>query len=76
VDKLEGEGEVEDIIVVTELKEYYNILNSVSSDWYIKAEDKMKDSLCLDAITIVLSHYMTREEHKQWLESTVEKTQK
>lgn len=73
---LEIEDEVLGSIVVAELKGYYTTLDETCSDWYLSEEEKIKERLCLDAIIIVLSHYMTREEHKQWLESTVEKTQK
>jgi len=76
VANLEIEDEVLGSIVVAELKGYYTTLDETCSDWYLSEEEKIKERLCLDAIIIVLSHYMTREEHKQWLESTVEKTQK
>jgi hypothetical protein len=76
VANLEIEDEVLGSIVVAELKGYYTTLDETCSDWYLSEEEKIKERLCLDAIIIVLSHYMTGEEHTQWLESIVEKTQK
>ena len=64
-----------DNIVIDELKYYYDTLSQVSDDWYSKPEDKKADTLCSEAIITVLRHYLTYEEHREWL-LTLEKTQK
>ena len=59
-------------IVVQELKDYYTVLDCVCSDWYIRQEDEEGDKRCLEAIKTVLSHYLTNEEHEQWLTTTTQ----
>tara|TARA_R110000803_G_scaffold45979_2_gene96586 strand:+ start:326 stop:550 length:225 start_codon:yes stop_codon:yes gene_type:complete len=63
-------------ILVEELQIYYEVLNGVHEDWYATDKDKAKDESCRQAIITVLSHYMTKEDHTEWLTHTAAKTQR
>ena len=74
---VELDDEVVENIVIHELKDYFDTLENVSDSWYAKPEDRIKDRLCLDAIIIVLSHFMSHKDHELWLKyNTLEITQK
>lgn len=74
--KVELSEETVDGVVIEELKSFYSVLAEVSDDWYAKEEDKQKDRLCQYAIINVLSHYLTSEDHTEWLTNTAAKTQR
>jgi len=63
-------------ILIEELQIYYEVLNVIHEDWYATDADRTKDEACRQAIVTVLSHYMTQEDHTEWLTNTAAKTQR
>jgi len=75
---IELPDEAVDNIVIHELKNYYTILDDAVADegWYGSIKERDQDRVTLVAIINILKHYITTEEHDQWLQTIKQVTQK
>lgn len=67
-----------DSIVISELKNYYNVLHGVldEREWHPTKKSMNEDRVIMTAISDVLTHYLTEKEHKKWLQATQQEIQK
>lgn len=67
-----------DSIVISELKNYYNVLHGVldEREWHPTKKSMNEDRVIMTAISDVLTHYLTEKEHKEWLRATQQEIQK
>tara|TARA_R110000803_G_scaffold200490_1_gene264856 strand:- start:300 stop:527 length:228 start_codon:yes stop_codon:yes gene_type:complete len=69
--------EIEEVMI-SELKNYYNVLDHAVEDegWYSTTRERDNDRVTLAAIINLLSHFITKEDHDKWLLTIRQVTQK